>query len=213
MLDLDNTLLDRHAAVTAWVNEFAAERALSAIETEWIMSQDRNGYADRATVFEEICAKFNLETPVEALLASYRRRIIELSTLTPGVVQCLETLRSAGFTTAIVSNGSSQQQHGKIDAHGLRELVDAVIVSGDLGIKKPDIRAFQAAAIASGTTLDGSWMVGDSPTHDIVGGSQCGAKTAWLHRGRTWTEASVMPTITIASLEELTPAVLTADRV
>ena len=114
--------------------------------------------------------------------------------------------RTSCRTLAIVSNGSTAQQHGKIDALGLRDLVDAVIVSEDLGIKKPDIGIFEAASRAAGEPLDRSWMVGDSPLHDIVGASQCGAKTAWLHRGRAWPDLTPRPTITISSLVELLPA-------
>lgn len=211
MLDLDNTLLDRHAAVTAWTTEFALERSLPPDAVEWMMTQDQDGYADRRTVFEMIRERFNLEPSVGSLLADYRQRVIELSALTPGATQCLELLRTTGHLTAIVTNGSSGQQHGKIDALGLRGLVDAVVVSGDLGIKKPDARVFQAAATATGSKLVGSWMVGDSPTHDIVGGSLCGAKTAWLNRRRSWIETAAEPTITISSLTELVPAIVATD--
>ena len=212
MLDLDNTLLDRQAAVAAWTTEFATERALPPGAAEWMMTQDQDGYADRRTVFEMIREKFNLDSSVDSLLADYRKRVIELSALTPGAKQCLELLREAGYLTAIVTNGSSGQQHGKIDALGLRNLVEAVVVSGDLGIKKPDARVFQAAADATGSRLVGSWMVGDSPTHDIVGGSLCGAKTAWLNRGRNWIETAAEPTVTISSLTDLVPAIIATDQ-
>jgi len=211
MIDLDNTLLDRHAAVAAWINEFVLEWQLPTGATEWIMTQDRDGYADRRTVFEMIHQRFEVSSSVESLLTTYRQRIIELSALTPGATQCLERLRSAGCQIAIVSNGSSGQQHGKIDALDLRSRVDSAIVSGDLGIAKPDARVFQAAATATGTTLDGAWMVGDSPTHDIVGASLCGTHTAWLDRGRDWTEKTTRPTVTISSLEDLPSAVLGDD--
>jgi len=42
--------------------------------------------------------------------------------------------------------------------------------------------------------------------HDIVGAAQCGVRTAWLQRGRTWTKTETEPTVTITSLEELVPA-------
>lgn len=210
MLDLDNTLLDRQAAVAAWIEEFTSEQALPLGAPDWILARDRDGYADRTTFFEAIRMKFGLDPPIDTLLAAYQKRVVELSGLTPGAQQCLRLLRSAGYRLAIVSNGSSAQQHAKIEALGLRSLVDAVIVSGDLGVHKPDARAFQAAAASTSSTLEGAWMVGDSPVHDIIGGHRCGARTAWLHRGRSWTETEVQPTATIASLEELVPVILAA---
>ena len=116
MVDLDNTLLDRHAAVAAWIDEFVLERGLPSGAAEWIMTQDRDGYADRRVVFDMIRDKFKLGSSVDSLLVAYRQRVIELSALTPGATQCLARLRTAGYQIAIVSNGSSGQQHGKIDA-------------------------------------------------------------------------------------------------
>lgn len=122
----------------------------------------------------------------------------------PGAQQCLVSLREQGHRLAIVTNGSSQQQQAKIDALGLRSLVDGVCVSGELGIKKPDARLFQAAADATSTTLDG---MGDSPHHDVGGADRLGVSTVWIRRGRPWTEAGYEPTITIDSLAELPRAI------
>ena len=207
MLDLDNTLCDRAKAVNSWVAEFLADRGLPADDRAWILAHDNDGYTDRRAVFEAIADRYALPETADTLLAAYRQRVIELSTPTPGATQCLQDLRSAGHATAIVSNGSSTQQHAKIDALGFRELVDAVIVSADLDIAKPDARIFQTASRATGIPLDRAWMVGDSALHDIVGGSAVGSKTAWLHRGRSWSEAIVEPTVTISSLVDLVPAV------
>jgi FMN phosphatase YigB (HAD superfamily) len=101
-----------------------------------------------------------------------------------------------------VSNGASSQQHAKIDALGFRALVDVVVVSDDLGIAKPDPEIFHYAARQAGSTLSDAWMIGDSPVHDIVGAHGVGANTAWIHRGRTWTYESVLPTVTLASVAE-----------
>ncbi|MDH3705941.1 MAG: HAD family hydrolase [Acidimicrobiia bacterium] len=210
MLDLDNTLSDRAAAVGTWVDEFVVDRGLPDRERAWILDRDQDGYSDRRDVFEAIIDRYALADPIDDLLTAYQRRVIELSTPTPGATSCLQDLRAAGHVLAIVSNGSSIQQHGKIDALGLRDLVDAVIISGDLDIKKPDPRIFEAASSAAGLPLGQAWMVGDSPLHDVVGADRCEAKTAWLNRGRTWTDPTTEPTVTIGSLAELLPAIESA---
>lgn len=205
MLDLDNTLADRSGAVSAWIDEFCAERELGAEAAAWLHESDQDGYADRATVFAEIRRRFGLPEPVERLLGDYRRRVVELVRPVDGAVECLTQLRSRGCRLAIVSNGSSGQQHAKIDQLGLRDLVDAVIVSGDLAIKKPDPQIFEAAAEACGGTAGEVWMVGDSPTHDIVGAAALGFKTAWLRRGRVWDASRYAPTVPDLSLDSLRP--------
>jgi len=49
----------------------------------------------------------------------------------------------------------------KIERSGLGERVDACCVSGELGIRKPDVRIFQLATERCGLALvDGGWMIG-----------------------------------------------------
>jgi FMN phosphatase YigB (HAD superfamily) len=108
-----------------------------------------------------------------------------------------------------VSNGSSGQQNGKVDALGLRGLVDVVVVSGDVGHRKPDPEIFRLAADRAAADLVGSWMVGDSPVNDVIGPARLGVRTAWIRRERLWTEAGVSPDRTIDSLTELLHSPLT----
>ncbi len=208
MIDLDNTLGNRTDAVHAWALEFCDYWSLPDDAVAWILEQDNDGYSDRTTVFTAIREMYQLPTPVEDLLAAYQERVIELAGPTDGAFACLADLRAAGHTIAIVSNGSTKQQHGKIDRMGMRSLVDAVIISGDLDFKKPDRRIFEAAAAATGGSLAGSWMVGDAARNDVVGGHAVGAKTAWLHRGRSWDEPSCEPTAILDDLTQLAAAML-----
>ena len=50
MLDLDNTLVDRRAAVRAWTWEFVGEWDLPVEAHGWILDQDQDGYANRRKV-------------------------------------------------------------------------------------------------------------------------------------------------------------------
>ncbi|MGI9599442.1 MAG: HAD family hydrolase, partial [Acidimicrobiales bacterium] len=85
-------------------------------------------------------------------------------------------------------------------------LVDAVCISGDIGIEKPDPRIYRAAAELTNTPLDG-WMVGDSPVNDVVGAARLGLRTAWIRRGRAWTEAEATPTVIVDRLDQLAAAI------
>jgi FMN phosphatase YigB (HAD superfamily) len=69
----------------------------------------------------------------------------------------------------------------------LGERVDACCVSGEVDIRKPDVRIFQLAAERCGATLaDGGWMVGDNREHDILGGRAAGLRTMWIGRRDAW---------------------------
>ncbi|MEV5242950.1 HAD hydrolase-like protein [Streptomyces cinnamoneus] len=94
-------------------------------------------------------------------------------------------LRSAGWTIGIVTNGLADIQRAKLAATCIADLVDGVAVSGDLEIRKPDLRLFELAASRCNVNLaDGGWMIGDKPG-DIVGGHRAGLCTIRL-RGRPW---------------------------
>lgn len=210
MIDLDNTLADRDGAVRAWINEFGAEHGLTDEDRGWIHRLDNDGYSNRREVFEAIRNRFALETSVDLLLESYQRRVVELIEPSTGAHDCLVELRAADHASAIVSNGSSGQQHAKIERLGFRSLVDAVSISGDLDITKPDPRIFQHAAAATGQRLDQARMVGDSAMHDIDGAQRIGVRTAWLRRGRSWDPTLSAPDLVLDSLSELLPGLGTA---
>ncbi|MFD8558135.1 HAD family hydrolase [Streptosporangium canum] len=86
------------------------------------------------------------------------------------VLEGLARLRASGWKVAIVTNGTADNQLGKIQQTGLAEAVDAYALSGLEGIRKPDTGLFEIAAQRCGMLLaDGGWMVGDHLVADIGG--------------------------------------------
>ncbi|MEL7157130.1 MAG: haloacid dehalogenase-like hydrolase, partial [Actinomycetota bacterium] len=116
MLDLDNTLADREAAVAAWASEFGRRHALPADAQRWMLDLDNDGYSDRTEVFQAIKSRFGLDQPLDRLLAEYRHRVVQLAAPTAGATAALVAMRRRGWALALVTNGSSGQQHAKIDA-------------------------------------------------------------------------------------------------
>lgn len=214
MIDLDNTLADRAAAVLEWAREFCHEHGLDAAAVERIVELDRDGYSHRSEVFATLAREFELAVPADELVEAYRHRIIAMTRRCTGAAECLAELREQGRTVVIVTNGSSRQQHGKIDTLDLRRLVDGVVVSEEMGIAKPDRRIFEQAARTVGSDLAGAWMVGDSAVHDVGGSAALGIRTAWLDRGRSWADQSlgeVEPDVAIGSLHELPRAIASVE--
>lgn len=213
MIDLDNTLADRSNAVRTWVAHFAAEHDLSSSDALWITELDNDGYSSRVDVFTAIKARFELRTPVSDLLWAYQSDIVELVEPVAGAHRCLDDMRARGWQIAIVTNGSTKQQNAKIDHLGFRSMVDAVVVSETLGIKKPESGIFEHAVSLLGFDLVGRrrpcWMVGDSARHDIEGAQALGLSTAWMPRGRPWPTDQPGPTVVVSDLVSL-PAQLVA---
>lgn len=200
MIDLDNTLVDRAGAVRAWADEFVAEHGLADDALARIVELDADGYSDRRRVFGALRTSFGLTPSVDELLAAYRSRVVELTEPADGATACLASMRARGWSVVIVTNGSSGQQHAKVDSTGLRDLVDAVVVSGDHGIEKPDRRIFELAAERVSAHVAGAWMIGDSPENDVVGPARFDMRTVWVDRGRAWAHPDVRPDLVVGTL-------------
>ncbi|MFI7034252.1 HAD family hydrolase [Microbispora rosea] len=186
LFDMDNTLIDLDAAFRMWVEEFASEHRLKDGAVDWLIGLDRDGYPHREVFFGKVRERFALPASVEELWGRYRRRMPYLVRCRPEVLDGLGQLRASGWRVAIVTNGTADNQLGKIQQTGLAEAVDAFALSGAEGIRKPDIGLFEIAAKRCGVTLDrGGWMIGDNLTADITGGRAAGLRTIWIDRG-TW---------------------------
>lgn len=182
--DLDNTLVDRRAALSEALTALCRSRGLSPEADQWL----RTALTDRATAedFARLRDTFGLDAPAADLWQEYVDLMSASVTCRPGVLEGLARLRAAAWTIGIVTNGAGDIQRAKLVGTGLASLVDGVAVSGDLEIRKPDLRLFELAASRCGVSLaDGGWMIGDNPGGDIGGGHQAGLRTIWL-RGRPW---------------------------
>lgn len=186
LLDLDNTLADREAAFLAWARARAQQWAPNQPEAvEFLVEQDADGMCPRADFFALLAERFDLNEPLEGLVADFRRELrAALPPLREDVKEELGALRAAGWKIALVTNGDSDGRAGKVDQLGLSPFLDACCISGALGVRKPDPRISQIAAAQCGETLAGAWMVGDSE-NDIVGAHRAGVSSIWLHRGQT----------------------------
>jgi putative hydrolase of the HAD superfamily len=115
-------------------------------------------------------------------------------------------LRRLGATRglAIVTNGAPRLQRAKIAAAGLADRGMAVIVSGELGVGKPDPRVLAAALTALGADPTAAVMVGDAPERDVAGARAAGVMAVWINRfGHELGLEEPRPDATIASLDEL----------
>lgn len=196
LVDLDNTLLDRRAAFNTWASAFIGEMNGSAADLAWLLAEDADGYRPRAALARAIVHRFHLASSWEQLVDRLLREHVELIQPFPGVPSRLEALAADGACIVVVTNGPVSQQTTKLVQTGLLQLVDQVVISEAVGVKKLDRRIFEAAvdsAIRTGGTGP-IWMIGDHRVADIAGARNCGLATGWVSRGDEWT-ADWSPTI------------------
>lgn len=209
LFDLDNTLIDRTGAFRRFcVDLYRSNEAIGLASTEeeavrFMVGLDQDGMRDRHELFEQVISKWpgSFEDEEEAV-GFYVGRYPTLVSLDPRTRRLLDDLRSRGTPVGIVTNGGSDKQWAKVRHSGLEGLVDAVIVSGDLGINKPDRRIFEWALQQIKGRAESTLFVGDNPVADILGASGIGMISAWIRLGREWPFDDRRPDYTLDHVSE-----------
>ena len=119
-----------------------------------------------------------LDDPVlrETLLALYW----ELPAY-PEAPRMLATLKAAGLTTGILSNGSPEMLEGARDFSGLGAWLDATLSVEEVGIFKPSSRVYDMVGAHFGTTPDQVLFV-SANGWDAAGAAGYGFTTVWVNR-------------------------------
>ena len=213
-VDLDNTVVDRAGAVRRWADRFAAERSgRPAPElADAIFEADGNGTRPKPHVADDLERILGL-TPAEkeSIIAVLRAGVITHLQPDPSVNTALAAAREAGWTPFVVTNGEVAQQNSTVDTLGLRDLIDGMVISEGVGVAKPDPRIFEIAAREGGGSLEGAWMVGDTPAADVKGAHAAGVKAAWIDNGYwSWPAELPRPEVHAHSFAEAVDAIIAA---
>jgi putative hydrolase of the HAD superfamily len=194
MLDLDDTLVDRDAAFRQATAAFLAEHALPESDLGWLMSVDASGYTPRPAVARAIADRYGASLPESAIGDLLDHGAADRVVVTDATRAAIGAAMAGGWRCAIVTNGPSVQQQAKIRNTGLDRLVHGWAISAEVGHSKPEPEIFRAAAAAAGASLDGAWVIGDSPQADIAGAHGLELRSVWVSGGRPWTETAYRPT-------------------
>jgi HAD superfamily hydrolase (TIGR01549 family) len=209
LCDLDDSLVDRSAVFSAWAHQFAQIHGQDEAFVDWMVSEDRSGYRPKTEFFGALQERLALSETVSELEARYQEDYISLFRPDGEVSNALLDARRAGWKIAIVTNSSNiELQLAKIRAVEITPLVDAIVVSGAEGIRKPDPRLLRLAADRCGHSLEDAWMIGDSPDHDIGASAAAGIHSVWLSRGRSWPRSDYQPEIEAQSFPDAVRLVL-----
>jgi putative hydrolase of the HAD superfamily len=120
-------------------------------------------------------------------------------------VQEVLNLLKPRLSLALITNGASDTQRNTLGILGIAQLFDAIIISGEVGIAKPDASIFALALQTLGVEPEETWHVGDSLGTDVAGALGAGLTAVWLNRaGVIRKENDPRPDYEIRSLRELT---------
>jgi len=160
-----------------WATFEGGHRVLDDLKT-WAA-----GY--RRAVWREALADLGVEDPALADAMSdayidFQRRGHTLLEGADTLVRSLTGRRPLGLLT----NGPADIQRLKFDGTGLAPYFDAVVISGELGMGKPDRAVFDYTLERLGAAPGASIMIGDSWERDILGAVGAGMSAVWIADGR-----------------------------
>ena len=167
-------VVDLEAARAAMLAEMAYYRAHHDEARDWATLKDLRRRC-AGVVQEALDTSLPLADVQDALLAAIRFRAY------PEVPAALGRLRAGGARLAVVSNWDVSL-HDVLERTGLRALVDAVVISAELGAAKPDPAIFRAALERLGATAAEAMHVGDSVETDVAGARAAGLEAVLVAR-------------------------------
>jgi 2-haloacid dehalogenase len=199
LLDLDHTLFDTEASELAAFEETMvaagvhdSQRYLGAyqeINLELWAAVERGEVSPnviRAGRFERLVAEQDLDADPQQMADDFVTGLGTYGELYDGAHEVLQHL-SENASLAMVTNGLGEVQRTRIERLGLGDYFDAVAISAELGVAKPENGIFDYVFQALGHPEKASAvMVGDNLSADIRGGVNYGIATCWYNpNGRT----------------------------
>lgn len=197
LFDFDETLQDRTAAFEKYMdtffNEFLPE--VTGEERQKRKNDMRitgnggyvthNGYATRDEWYEDLARRWGWQNaPAGKLLTEhYDLKFGDHNVIFPDSLPLLKELKKRGYITGVITNGPSALQNHKMDQSGLRPYCDIVVVSGDVGVHKPNPALFTYTADKLGIPASECVYVGDHPVNDIQGSLKAGMRAIRMNYG------------------------------
>jgi HAD superfamily hydrolase (TIGR01549 family) len=200
LFDLDDTLFDhRHSSRSglqaiqqryacfqrATIDELEQAHIALLEEVHLLVLRSEISLQQARTIrMERLFAQFGEQRSrarAEEAASLYREAYQVARQTVPGTIALLEALRPS-VKIGIVSNNLLAEQQEKLRHLGLEGHIDALVVSEEVGIAKPDARIFQVALERLHCHAEEAVMVGDAWQNDIVGARGAGIRAIWLNR-------------------------------
>jgi putative hydrolase of the HAD superfamily len=174
LFDLDETLYSREDAFWRWV-QAEAERAgaWEKLNRDKVSELDQRGRGDKPALLEYLDTVLGWQQTRDERQERFRLGIAATVRLAPGVREMLKRVGER-FKLGLISNGSSATQRAKLHGLGLEALFDPVVISEEVGFRKPDVRIFRHAIERWGASPANVLFVGDDPISDIEGARGAG---------------------------------------
>jgi HAD superfamily hydrolase (TIGR01549 family) len=209
LFDLDGTLTDRRGSMRRFAVRFQSEFRLRPMPADALLGAliqaDSDGGRPRREAMAELQRQlpWAVEPPIRRLTSFWNATFVSCTHATPELGVTLRKLRQLGIRLGVVSNGGARAQSRKIEVLGIGQLLDCVVTSQSVGLRKPDVRIFHRAIETLCVPMSRVWFLGDDPVADVAGARAAGLTAVWKATTRPWPPSVARPALQITRLSEL----------
>lgn len=186
------------------------EAAVRHNELWWEIEQNESSAMSlRERIWQRLLAEHEVEQVglARELAETYAQVRVPCVRLYKGARELLCDLRDS-YRLGLLTNGPSDMQWPKIEHLDIQSLFNVVLVSGDVGIHKPNRLIFEQFLSRLGVAAKEVLYVGNSYRMDVVGAKGVGMLSAWIRDGdadETGNGAADIEIESIAALREALP--------
>lgn len=167
VFDLDGTLADTSgdllAAANACFRDLGLGDLLTAADAGTAL---KGGRAMLRLGFSRVqgFAEDAVDAQYQPLLTHYARDLDTHTTLYPGAMEAVQTLRSTGYAVAICTNKPAALAHDLLSRLGVRDAFGALLGADSLPVRKPDPEHLFETIRRAGGDVKRAVLVGDTKT-------------------------------------------------
>lgn len=177
IFDLDDTLYSEKEYVQSGYHAVSNYLGGNYEEILW------NYFEEGKPAISELLRTLGRQNEENEVLGIYREHIPQIH-LYEGVVELIHELKVSGKKVGIITDGRPGGQKKKIDALGLKNLVDDIIITDELGgiqFRKPCDIAFRIMQTRWRLNPFEIIYIGDNLTKDFQAPKQLGMKSLWFN--------------------------------
>lgn len=199
VFDLDHTLFDRYATLkkalpvfySHYRNKISNDIGQDEFIEKLIEQEKKYIHFDWVRVFGE-CSRQGLIVPLsdEEIIEAKRFLFNECWSVAavkfPFTKPTLEKLKEMGYKLGLITNGPNRVQMKKLEMLELENSFDEIVITGDIGVHKPDPKPFEIMSEKLGIEAEKLIYVGDHPLNDVEGSRRAGYTPVWINATGYW---------------------------